>query len=426
MSDKLRKLPQIEIEQHVVELIMKLVHVFRATKKIDFSEISRLFFEVEYQNLKEERRLVWEVINTLRTENPQISPRLIFSSLINEVVGIVVFNPYNSITDDTLADMARKKVKSLLNYSSLREIDIPIVSLQVDGLPVKIGKVTFHPISDTDRGSEWWEKIKLNYSGNSDFEIVSYGRITSPGDWEIALDYAEESIQDALLIIRGIGFHFVSQEINQFGVINEFPVWPNQPYRLNRPKESERLEHSSNVITRLGPPIRVYRLYADILNLIDGSVITILDKLLSKDGDTTITEMQRKFLSGLRWIGEGTKPDTLAARYLKISTALEYLIGGESSIEYLTTRGITATLAERAAFLIGKDKDQRISIDRAVKKYYGLRSKIVHGNRDAVDQSDFLEFGLLVRQIALTLCQKVSSFSGVDDLQKWVIEQRYA
>ena len=257
MSDKLRKLPQIEIEQHVVELIMKLVHVFRATKKIDFSEISRLFFEVEYQNLKEERRLVWEVINTLRTENPQISPRLIFSSLINEVVGIVVFNPYNSITDDTLADMARKKVKSLLNYSSLREIDIPIVSLQVDGLPVKIGKVTFHPISDTDRGSEWWEKIKLNYSGNSDFEIVSYGRITSPGDWEIALDYAEESIQDALLIIRGIGFHFVSQEINQFGVINEFPVWPNQPYRLNRPKESERLEHSSNVITRLGPPIRV-------------------------------------------------------------------------------------------------------------------------------------------------------------------------
>ena len=160
--------------------------------------------------------------------------------------------------------------------------------------------------------------------------------------------------------------------------------------------------------------------------MIDGSVITILDKLLSKDGDTTITEMQRKFLSGLRWIGEGTKPDTLAARYLKISTALEYLIGGESSIEYLTTRGITATLAERAAFLIGKDKDQRISIDRAVKKYYGLRSKIVHGNRDAVDQSDFLEFGLLVRQIALTLCQKVSSFSGVDDLQKWVIEQRYA
>jgi hypothetical protein len=416
---------QIDLEKKVVELIVQLIHAFHATKKIEFSEIGRLFFEGEYPELKEERRLVWEVINTLHTENHQISPRLIFSSLISGVVGIIIFNPYNSMSDNELADMARERVKSLLNYSSLRDIDIPIVSLQVDGPPAAIGKVTFFPISEADHKSEWWEKIKLNYSGNVDFEIVSYGRITSPGDWEIALDYAEKVIHESLLIIRGVSFPFVIENINQFGMINDFPVWPNQPYRLNKPDESERLEHSSNVITRLGPPIRIYRLYADLLNLIDSGVITTLNQLLNKDGDTALTEMQRKLLSGLRWIGEATKPDTLASRYLKISTALEYLIGGESSKEHLTTRGITATLAERAAFLLGENKDQRILLDREVKKFYGLRSKIVHGNRDAIDQSDFFRFSLLVRKIALALCYKISTFRRVEDLQKWVLGQRY-
>ncbi len=414
-----------DVEQQIVDIISTLINSFRSKRKIEYRDIHLLFFTgTDYPELREERRMVWQVIDILTKSNPQISPRLIFSKFIDEIVGIVIFNP--SIKNDALVEKTRKKVKKLINYSSSRDIDIPIVCLDVDGSPFTIGKVTFHSVNEEDLIGDWWEKVRLNYSGNSDTEILSYGRIQCPGDWEIALDYAQDAIRESLLVLRGIGFPFIIEEVNQFGFINEFPVWPNIPLRLHKPKETVRIEGASDVVTRLGPPIMIWRLYSDILKDVEDNEIININQLLSADSESNLTNMQSKYLSGLHWLGEATKPDTLSSRYLKLSTALEHLIGGESSQEYLSTRGITATLAERAAFILGQDKGNRLSIDRDVKKYYRLRSKIVHGQNAVISGNEFIEFGCMVRQIALTLCQRINEFKDIDDLQKWIIRMRYS
>ncbi len=418
--------PQTEVEQQVVALTIKLVQFFRSNRIIDFSEIGKLFFkETDDPELEVECRLVWQIIDILQTNNPQISPRLIFSLLISEVVGIIVLNPYDPRTDDEFADMAREKVEALIKYSSKRLVDIPIFSFAVDGPPIKIGKTTFHSVTDEDRSTEWWKKLGFNFSGNPETEVLSYGRVTCPGDWEIALNFAEAAINESLHVLRGIGFPFISENVNQFGVLNEFPVRSSRPIRLHKPLETVRIDSSSTVITRLGPPIRVWRIYTDILNNIEDSVIININQLLDNEKDSTLTVMQLKLISGLRWIGEATKPDTLPARYLKLAIGLEYLIGGESSDKNLATRGITATLAERAAFLIGKDQEHRLSIHKEVRKYYGLRSEIVHVKSDTITGTDFVEFGSMVRQIALALCQKTSDFKDIDALQRWVFQLRY-
>jgi hypothetical protein len=314
----------------------------------------------------------------------------------------------------------------LLKYSASRDIDIPLVGISVANSPLIIGKVAFHPITQIDREGEWWEKIQYNYSGQPEDDVISFGRINSPGDWEIGLDYADRIIQQTLLVIRAIVFPLDEIDPSQFGVINEFSLWTNRPIRLGKPDETVRIDGSSNVITRLGRPIKPYNLETDLLNSIGDNTLKIIDNLLVTEGVTNRSKMENKLLHGLRWIGEATKPDALPAKYLKLATALEFLIGGDTSDEFLATRGITATLAERAAFLLGEHGDHRREIDRDIKSYYGKRSKIVHGSGDTVLQEDFAKFGSLVRRVAFAICNKVSEFKTIDDLQRWVNSMKYS
>jgi len=86
-------------------------------------------------------------------------------------------------------------------------------------------------------------------------------------------------------------------------------------------------------------------------------------------------------------------------------------------------------LAERAAFLVGKDLNNRLEIDEKVRAYYGKRSKIVHEGQADGSLADLDDFGVLVRQIALALLEKLSKegnkLSSVDELETWVKSRRY-
>lgn len=421
-----RKMVNNEIIQQVVDLILELVNSFRSTDKIKYEEIGRLFFwDPLDTDVEEEHNLVEQVIDLLQTSNPQISPRLIFIYLICEVVGIIVVNSNSPMTNGEFEKLANERIRNLLNYSSIRMIDIPLVGLEVDGEPVKIGEVTFFPLTKDDRHSDWWKKVINNFSGNPEWEIRTIGRASCPGDWELALNRAENAIKNSLLVLRGLGFPITSNSISQIGVINEFQSWKTRPLRLYKPEETIRIEYSSDTVTRFGPPIQIWRIFDDLLSDVDSDVIDYINQLIIQENQQRLTNMQQKFIAGLRWIGEATKPDTLPARYLKLAIGLEYLIGGKSRKEYLTKRGITATLAERAAFLLGRDQEHRLSIDKKVKKFYRLRSKIVHGESDTINGTDFVEFGSLVRQIALALCQKTSDFKDIDALQRWVFQLRH-
>lgn len=414
-----------DLEQHIVNLTIQLIDLLLSTEKITYKDISQLFFKSFRPDLEEERSLVWEIIDSMHASNPQVSDRLIFTILIENLVGIVLMNPYGSSSDD-IREKAREKIRELLHYASIRDIDIPLVFLEVDSSPFKIGLVEFHSITEEDRKSEWWEKVKINYPGNNNLDVLSYGRILAPGDREMAIDHAERTLRMTLQFLRGIGFPIIAKHINHFGILNENIVWENFPLWLHKPNESVPIERSSQVVTRIGPLTRPYKLVTELLKFIDHDTLSFLGQLLAKEEDNlALNEMERKLLSGIRWLGEATKPDSLSARFLKVATALECLIGGEPSEENLTTRGITAMLAERAAFVVGDDKDSRMDIDREVRKYYQMRSGIVHGGDKEVSGDNFEKFGALVRRIALSLVIHLPENRKIDDLQKWVIKQRY-
>lgn len=424
MSSKVKQFT--DIEQQVVVILMELLKSLYSTRKIGPDEISSLFFRSYSPSIEVERERVWRIIKTLQSANKQISPSMIFSHLICYVVNKVVFHLDSPFQEDLLEHLARERTGEIIQYSSDRDVDVPIVFLEIDESEIKVGKVSFYPILNNDREGEWWENITQNYPGKPFADVISYGRVNVFGDTHVALSNAENILRKTLIILRGIALPFDSENVFQFGLLNDSYVWSNLPFRQHQPIESVRFESASGVVTRIGSPQRSNRLYSDLLNKVDTTTLEAVNDILCLDNEVVLTEMQGKLISGLVWLGEATKPDILPARYLKLSTALEFLVGGESNNELLTTRGITATLAERSAFLLGNDREHRSSIDQKVRKYYGLRSKIIHGHASSIDSKVFVAFGDLVRQIAFALCREFSSFITFDEFQVWITKLRYS
>lgn len=139
--------------------------------------------------------------------------------------------------------------------------------------------------------------------------------------------------------------------------------------------------------------------------------------------------MENKLLTAIHWLAGSTKPDTSDAKFAKICFAVEALIGSEAKVEDLKVSSLTSMLAERAAFIGGMNFDDRLKIDKQIRKYYQKRSKIVHGETDNVTLEDIDEFGELTRRLVYALLERLdelgADLSDVNKLAEWVKRQKY-
>jgi hypothetical protein len=217
-------------------------------------------------------------------------------------------------------------------------------------------------------------------------------------------------------VLRAFCFPFGRESDTwQIGVVGDVISSASTPVRIdNRP------------ITQLGPGIAQIELRKDILSKLQQPQWELVTKLIQK---TPYTRMENKLLVSIHWLGESTKPDTKKSRFAKVSFALETLIGGEPQDEELKVRGITAMLAERAAFIVGRDPADRLDVDKAIRKYYRIRSGIVHGEEENISFDDIDGFGQLVRRIAIALLEKLNDLGdeigNVEKLEGWVRKKKY-
>ena len=371
------------------------------------------------------RQLMDQIITRVRSRNPEmVSDRLVIDKLL---YGAAALPLELRVSDDDVVKEAKSQVLKLIQFMAHRSIDVPIVSLDLEGMPFTLGPVQFLPYTDEDKASDWWLHTKT-YVGDMAHEmLLSYARVDSPGDLSNSVRYAAATVAEALLILRAIGFPISINDIHQIGVINDYPLWQSTPFRLAPPTENVRLEFPSPLVTTIGPLRFPYHLHNDILAKLAPPRLALLQSLLAKGGFSPKGQMERKLLGGLRWLGEATKPDAASARFAKIAFALEALVGGEPSGELSTTvRGVTATLSERSAFLVGSSAAERLAVDQEVRELYIKRSSIVHGTSADIDPDQIPRFGDLVRRVAWALLDHMHLFSSVNEMQQWVLTQRYA
>lgn len=322
--------------------------------------------------------------------------------------------------EQELMNKAGGYLKELVEFEALQPIDYPIMNLWLKGEPVKLGHVTFMVATEQDV-KQWQKDYMTRLQGIADMHV--FARVNAPGDFEKAASYAIIQVNSALDLLRMLCFPFYPYtDACRIGVIGETGFTTYAPIRINEERFAAQLR-GTGAFAVWQPELR-----KSILSKLEQHQWELINKLILKP-EASCSNMEDKLLDGIHWLGEAAKPDINRARFAKISFALETLIGGEPQDEELKVRGITAMLAERAAFIAGKDLDDRVKIDKDVRTYYGTRSDIVHGRKRDIPLSDIDNFGILVRRLALALLAKLdelgSNLSTVEKLETWVKIQRY-
>jgi hypothetical protein len=375
-----------------------------------------------------ERSLLKALIDLLINANPNmISKQVILTRILYGIIWPILHTPG---AKDEILKRLDQYLFELISYVATRVIDIPITNIYVGPEPFKFGQIVFYPINEEDKIEEnesWWSKISsIVGSHYVNLQITSYVRVNSAGDIDSSISNAVKLVDDYLLILRALCYPFVEGDtIPQIDTINNYSNKYALPLRLNELVENHKIEFPSTEVTRTGAPIYALNLHRDLLINIDKEILGNIIDFLEKESINPSNKMKKKFISGLRWTGEATKPDILSARFTKLAVALESFIGGDSNVAYLSTRGITATLAERAAFLIGGSIEEKLAIHKKVAALYGKRSKIVHGSSDDLEFKDLKEFSEIIRLVIFSYFNKLDDFNSIDDFQRWILNQRY-
>lgn len=374
-------------------------------------------------NMSEEqaqaRSLMDSIVKITCEQNNQISARLIYEKILYGLIQKAIW--YTKEYPDFPASV-RDEIKILFDYRAQRTVDIPLVYIISDGQTKKFGLMTIVNMTKDDWQQQWGDNIRR--SGGDEESVRSYARVVCDGDVEKSRENAIKIVTDMLVFLRAVGFPFTTKQKNLFGLLNENAI-TSLPYRIHRAKENNRLESAEQLSTTVST-LQTYELCEDLLNQLSSVTLSKLQKLIEDDYLKPSTEIKRKFFLALRWLGDATKPDTIEGRFAKLAFSLEALIGGDAKKEMLSARGLAATLAERAAFLVGKNQTERQKIHSQVHAYYGLRSGIVHGGDKRISDEQLAGFALLVREVIWALLNRIDDFQNIDSLQEWVFSQRYS
>ena len=146
----------------------------------------------------------------------------------------------------------------------------------------------------------------------------------------------------------------------------------------------------------------------------------VINKLLGKN-PRDLTLFERELLLAINWYGTAVDMTDPVLKFLNYAIVLEVLI---SKFEKDSDRTITDKLAEGVAFLLGKKYEKRREIKKKIKKLYRIRSAIVHGGLDSVDDKNIREIEIAALYLILDLLGRIDQFTTKDDLLNWIEEKR--
>ena len=209
------------------------------------------------------------------------------------------------------------------------------------------------------------------------------------------LDEAEEKIKKAVTIFRlfkkeMIGYNLIVQplsEVQEYGQTTRF-LLHQRLWTSKKKPEIYKLEKNE-----IQPFISFFKDFY---------------KILFSKFDLAIEYFNKSYI----------EPYTPRDSFLDLMITLEnlFLKGTHQELSY--------KLSMRMAYILGKDKKDRINIYRFIKDAYNLRSKIVHGEKsDKLDNQKFLELRELTRKSIIYFLENKDNWNG-KKLDRLILEAR--
>lgn len=109
-----------------------------------------------------------------------------------------------------------------------------------------------------------------------------------------------------------------------------------------------------------------------------------------------LSELKKRIMLAIDWAGQAYLEKTPSSAFLKSAIALEILFTPDKNTPM--SPSIQASISETVAMLCGKNIDERISIEKLVKKLYGIRSSVAHAGRNDIANQDLADIFALTRE----------------------------
>lgn len=340
---------------------------------------------------------------------------------ITDSAMILVYSPKEPNRRD-IQQAVDNLVEELSQHKETWKVIVPVENLELGVPELKVGHVTFRPHQAT--GELMSFVAKEPEVSQKDFQFVkAYAVVDEDGELGKAFQKGVDDVEMALNALR-----LWSSPLRRRRGKRRVPTVPrvmgDTPYRSrtiyavpkrdNRPKQGETLDAATHEMAAIPIP-----------RLIDESRLALwrrfgFERLSNILADRNLTEYEKRIRRAIRWMGEARLTANLEDAFVKNSIALESLLlgpGGQLSDPRASIGSITSQLAERAAFLLGRNGEEREKIVKDIRRLYSLRSKIVHraGN---VNEADLTLWELYIGQCLMAVL--TFEFRDIDSLRKWV------
>jgi len=134
------------------------------------------------------------------------------------------------------------------------------------------------------------------------------------------------------------------------------------------------------------------------------------------------SQLKHRVSTAIDWLFESRREPRIEAAVVKTTIALESLLILDNS------ESLVRALAERAAFILSSEPQQRKAISKVVKSIYDARSSVVHGGgkKAKTPSPALLE---VADRLTLMLCLMISSNAKIwglsDDLRGWCENEKW-
>jgi hypothetical protein len=133
-------------------------------------------------------------------------------------------------------------------------------------------------------------------------------------------------------------------------------------------------------------------------------------------------DMAQRIRAALQWLFESRIETNIESSVVKTAIAYERLL------IFAESESLAQSLAERTAFILSEDANQRVELSKIVKAFYDTRSGVVHGSQRKLRRFSprLLE---KADRIALLLCLKLAANSALwpvaDPVRIWCENQKW-
>lgn len=211
-----------------------------------------------------------------------------------------------------------------------------------------------------------------------------------------------------------------------FEKILRFIVGPTAQYDVSVLRAHGRYERNAYVFID-GTPVSANYSWIGALQAVpiddeyfDNSALGY-DRLWNTLSTPTPAALQVRLLKAVQWLGEAYAERDRAGAFIKSAIALEVLFTANE--KGLISASILSSISETVACLLGQDVEERLAVEKRVKRHYGIRSSVAHAGKQDVEQQDLEDFMILVRRsidklLSTPTLQVIASVEGLYDYLK--------